>query len=1178
MFDSWHQLYNRRRLRRGTVLAALLLMWLRPAQSQVDSGVLLGQVTDPSSAVIVGAKVTLLNEGTGLTATTTTDSRGSYIFSPVRIGAYTVSIEHPGFAKSTHLHVTVNIQQQALVNIMLAPGQVEQSVDVSTAPPVLQTQDASVGQVMSARAIRDLPLNGRNYIFLAQLSAGVTFGQHDSRGENGNGRFAANGTRPTQNNYLLDGIDNNSSIISRQNGKDFVVLTPVDALSEFKIQTNSYSAEFGRAAGAVLNATVKSGTNQFHGDAWEFLRNNKLDAADFFENAAGAPQSEFRRNQFGFTQGGPVRLPHIYDGRNRTFFFVDYEGTRIRQGNPDVSTVPTLAERESGYSNFADLPAGQTGSRSDVLGRSFPSGTIFDPATTRTASGSYVRDPFPGNVIPASRLNANAIKLLQLLPAPNGPGILSNYTSTPIFQDDTNGFDIRIDQVFSDRDQMFGRYSYSFLHRIHPGPFPGVADGGDSLVNSNLDDRSQNAVLGETHLFGPTLVNEFRIGLNREHALWLQPYGDVMGIPAQFGIEGIPQTAQNGGLPRLNVGSLSHFGSWGFLPSDKYGTTPQITDDLTFTHGSHTIKTGIMAQRILFPFAQPPQSRGLLSYSGVFTSVINKTDGTAGIAQMLLNPTSSSNIAGANQVQLSNFHSHDLRRNYLGAYIQDDWKLSSRLTVNLGVRWDYFAFMHDRFGDNANFIPGGGFAGGTLLIPSVRQDLLPATYTAILAKDGIRVQGGGLDVGRAQKTNFAPRIGFAYQLTSKLVVRAGYGMFFGGAEELGGSPLLTENFPFEYTVTRTSLTPQTPITADNSIGLLETSFQNLSINPATINVSGIPLIGFEYRWKTPYTQSENLTLQYQLGSASTFSIGYIGSNSRHIPIILSSNPVLTLLPPGTNSTPYVPYPDTAISGGNYTTTQGSSNYNSLQTTYEKRFTNGLSLLANFTWAKILTNAHDPLEGTIGGYRAPYLPGFGIQQDVSLADFDVRRAAHISGSYELPFGPGKVFASQARGVLAQLIGGWSMNWILTVQDGQPFTVGCPTATSTGFGCNGLRVAGQNPYAGSHDVNHFLNAAAFTNPISVARIGQTDVSPLGGSATQVSGPPFRRLDLSFFKQFKTSESTYVEFRAEAFNLTNTPNFSNPSSLNFLDTTSFGRITSTRDNPNDPRELQFGLKFYW
>jgi hypothetical protein len=1163
---------------RPAILLIALLLTGFPMQSQVDSGVILGQVTDASSAVIVGAKVTLLNEGTGLSATTATDGRGNYIFSPVRIGTYTISVDHPGFAKSTRLHITVNIQQQALVNVTLQPGQVEQSVDVSTTPPVLQTQDASIGQVMSSRAIRDLPLNGRNYVFLAQLSAGVTFGQRDSRGENSNGRFTANGTRPTQNNYLLDGIDNNSSIISRQNGKDFVVLTPVDALSEFKIQTNSYSAQFGRAAGAVLNATVKSGTNEFHGDAWEFLRNDKLDAADFFENAAGAPKSEFRRNQFGFTQGGPVLLPHIYDGRNRTFFFVDYEGTRIRQGNPDVSTVPTLAQRESGYTNFTDLMTGQTGSRSDALGRSFPSGTIFDPATTRSVSGGFVRDPFPGNIIPASRLNANAIKLLQLLPTPNGPGILSNYTGTPIFQDDTNQFDIRIDQVFSDRDQMFGRYSYSFLHRIHPGPFPGFADGGDSLVNSNLDDRSQNAVLGETHSFSPTLVNEFRIGLNREHALWLQPFGDVMGIPAQFGIEGVPQTSQNGGLPRFSVGTLSHFGSWGFLPSDKYGTTPQITDDLTFTHASHTIKTGIMAQRILFPFAQPPQSRGFFNFNGAFTSVVNKTDGTTAIAQMLLNPTGSSNLAGANQVQLSNFHSHDLRRNYLGAYIQDDWKLSSRFTLNLGVRWDYFAFMHDRFGDNANFIPGSGFAGGTLLIPSVRQNLLPESYTSILAKDGIQVQGSGLQIGRAQKTNFAPRVGFAFQLTSKLVVRAGYGMFFGGAEEIGGSPLLTENFPFEYTVNRTSLTPQTPIAADNSIGLLETTFRNLSIDPATINVSGIPLIGFEYRWKTPYTQSQNFTLQYQVGTASTLSIGYVGSNSRHIPIILSSNPVLTLLPPGTNQTPYVPYPDTAISGGNYTTTQGSSNYNSLQTSYEKRFTNGLSLLANFTWAKILTDAHDPLEGTVGGYRAPYLPGFGIHQDYALADFDVRRAMHISGTYDLPFGPGKSVASHARGVISQLIAGWSANWILTIQDGQPFTVGCPTATSTGFGCNALLIPGQDPYAGSHDVNHFVNAAAFDNPSTVTRVGQTDVAPLGGRGTQVTGPPFRRFDLSLFKQFKTSERTYVEFRAEAFNLTNTPNFSNPSSLNFLDTTSFGRITSTRDNPNDPRQLQFGLKFYW
>ncbi len=1146
--------------------------------AQVDSGAILGQVSDPSGAPIPGAILTLVSEDTGLTSTMPTDSRGAYSFSPVRIGSYTLTVERQGFSKITQHHLKVNIQQEALVNFSLQIGQVDQTITVADVVPVLQTQDASVGQVIDARPIRDLPLNGRNYTFLAQLAAGVTFGQKDTRGEDSNGRFSANGTRPTQNNYLLDGIDNNSSINSRQNGKDFVVLTPVDGLAEFKVQTNNYNAQFGRAAGAVLNATVKSGTNQLHGDAWEFLRNDKVDATDFFINAAGKPISEFRRNQFGFTQGGPVYLPHLYDGRNRTFFFVDYEGTRIRQGVTDVSTVPTLSEKQSGYTNFQDLIANQSGKRTDASGASYASGTIFDPATTRALGNSFIRDPFPSNMIPSSRLDPNAVKILQLLPNPTSPGILANYISSPIFQDNSNSYDIRIDEIVSDHDQLFGRFTSSRLNRLHPGPFPGLADGGDSLVNSNLEDNALNAIVAETHGFTPSMINEFRLGLNRESAIWLQPNGDQMGIPAQFGIQGVPQTPGNGGLPEFTVGSYSRFGSYGFMPSEKFGTTPQITDDFTWNRHSHTIKGGFTGQRIWSPFTQPPQARGLLNFSGAYTSVVNQTDNTTAVAQMLLAPVGANGLGGATQVQLSNFHSHDLRRFYSGAYVQDDWKLTPKLTLNLGLRWDYFSFMEDKFGDNANLIPGPGMSGGIFLIPDTRANLLPSTFTSALNKDGIRVMSNGLHVGSPQKTNFGPRFGFAWQATSKLVVRGGYGIFYGGTEEIGGNPLLTENFPFEYTVTRTALTSTSPIIAGNSIGLIENSFQNLSLDPATVSVSGLPLKGFQYNWKTPSTQSRNLMLEYQVGRSSSVSVGYVGSGARHIPEILNANPVLTILPPGTNSLPYIPYPDFATSGGNYTTTQGSSNYNSLQTSFERRFSAGLSVLANFTWSKVRTDGRDPLEGDIGGYRAPFLPGFGIQKDTGFADFDVRRSFHFSGLYELPFGKGKRFAGNANRFADHLIGGWSLNWIVTAQDGQPFTVTCPLATTTGSGCDAFLVPGQDRYAGTHDVNHFLNAAAFSNPPAATHIGQTDYTPLGGAPTQVSGPPFRRLDLSLFKRIPVSDRISFEFRAEAFNVTNTPNFANPSLLNFLDTTSFGRVTATRDSPNDPRELQFGLKFYW
>src|SRR5579885_2306090 len=330
-------------------LCFLLLLSGRTAFAQVDEGSIAGVVQDPSGAVVPNAKVTLLNTDVGLSLETTTSSSGQYIFSPVRIGHYSVSATSAGFSTTTQQNIEVTVQAHLTVNLQLKPGAATETVEVTSSAPLLQTQEASVGQVVTQRSINNLPLNGRNFTFLAQLAAGVTQDQQDTRGLGASGSFAANGSRPAQNNYLLDGIDNNANLVDFLNGTAYVVRPPVDAIQEFKIQTSNYSAQFGRAGGAILNATVKSGTNQVHGDAWEFLRNSGLDAANFFENANNQPKGEYRQNQFGATLGGPIVIPHVYNGKNKTFFFIDYEGTRIRQATPFISTVPTALERSSGY-------------------------------------------------------------------------------------------------------------------------------------------------------------------------------------------------------------------------------------------------------------------------------------------------------------------------------------------------------------------------------------------------------------------------------------------------------------------------------------------------------------------------------------------------------------------------------------------------------------------------------------------------------------------------------------------------------------------------------------------------------------------------------------------------------------------------------------------------------------
>jgi len=1166
--------------------AALLILAVAFASSlraQVDTGSIVGQVTDPTGAVIPNVEITLKNQGTNVIQTAKTGNSGEYTFSLVRVGMYTISARLQGFAPEQRVNVQLEVQQQLSIPFVLKAGSVQQSVLVSAGAPLLQTQDASVGQVVSARQMNNLPLNGRNYYFLAQTAAGVTFAQNGIRGENGNGRFVANGIRATQNDYLLDEIDNNSSILSVQNGKDYVIQTPVDALADFKIQTNNYNAQFGRAAGAVLNATVKSGTNKFHGDAWEFLRNDVLDANDYFLNQADKPRPSFRRNQFGLTLGGPVLFPHIYNGHDKMFFFGDYEGTRISQGNTITGTVPTMRERNSGYTDFSDLLSLQHGNNpADAAGKVYPLGTILDPATTHKYGTSYIRSPFPGNIIPADRIDPNSVALLNLLPPPTFSTLLNNYVATPTNVDTFNSFDVRIDRVIGSKDYFFVRYSYNGHTQNHPGIFAeyqnGYADGGNSSSLSNYYDRAQNISIGETHTFSSRMINDLRLGLNREHVLWLQPNGDSQGIPEKFGIQGIPQYSTNGGLPQLNIGSLSRFGSFNFMPSNKFGTTPQVNDDLTIVRGKHAIKVGIQQQFIQFPYTQPPQSRGLFTFSGLYTSVYGQTDGTTGIAQMLLTPTTTSNLAGANNVSISNFTEHALTHKYFGAYAQDDWRVTHQLTLNLGVRYDNYDFMHERHDNIANFIPGPGRVGGTFLATSRIQSELPAGFVSALSAEGVSVQQASQgSLVHTQHLNFAPRIGFAYQAADRMVIRGGYGIFYGGIEDIGGAYLITENFPIEYSVTRTAINGATPLANDNSLGLLENTFSNLTITPSAVKPAGLALKGFQQNEKTPYSEGYNLSIQYQIKPSLAVTAAYVGDIARHIETVLDLNSVGELLPPTTTTSKYVPYQQTALSGNNLTITGASSNFNAAQVTLEQQPAHGLTLLTNFAWQKTLTDARDPLANTTGGYRAPFLPNFGIQADTERADFDIRRVFHLSGTYDLPFGAGRMFAPHARGIEQLTLGGWSTNFIATVQDGQPFTVPCSIHTAAGAGCNALLVHGKNPYASS-SVAHFVSADAFTNPALVTAVGQSDYSPLGGGPTQVSGPPFRRLDLSFFKRFHFTDRFYSEFRTEIFNIFNTPNFANPTALNFSNTTNFGQVTSTIDAPNDPREVQFALKLYW
>jgi hypothetical protein len=1223
------------------------------AFGQVDEGSISGTVQDPTGAVVPNAKVTLLNTDQGLTLETTSSGSGEYTFSPVRIGHYTVSVTAPGFSTTTQQNLQVTVGLALQVNVQLKPGAATETVQVTSAPPELQTEEASVGQTVTGATINNLPLNGRNFTFLAQLGAGVGTPQADTRGNAASGAFSANGLRPAQNNYLLDGIDNNSNAVDFLNGTNFIVLPPVDAIAEFKVQTADFSAQLGRSAGAVMNATVKSGTNSLHGAAWEFFRNDKLDAADWFEDNTGIPKGELRLNQFGVAGGGPII-------KNKIFFFGDYEGLRRVQGNTTSGlSVPTMVERNSGYTNLADIITGNgTASKSDILGRQIPTGTVLDPATTRTVTAGtmdpvsgitpktsgYVRDPFGScapstttftltacglNQLPAGRLNANAIKLLNLYPTPLNGSISSNFASSPNIFEHRNAFDTRVDFDLTQKEQVFFRLSFVDDPQFIPGPFGGIADGG-GFQQGLQSAKSYQSALAWTHVFSPSMVNVARVGFNHLLTSRYGPEGTTLGIPAQFGVQGISQVAENGGLPEFTPSGLSQLGSNSFLPSDEVSDTIQVTDDFTKIYGKHGFKMGIEYQNVKFSTLQPAYSRGDFDFNGSFTDIPNSNSSTTGRAQLLLSPelaTVPNGVdysGGADQIQASNINKTYDEKNYFATYFQDDWKITSKLTLNLGLRYDFFGPISETNGGQANFVPSGPPNGApAYLLPGTGKDnrTLSASFTSLLAKDGIALVEGskyGNGLVQTQKYNFAPRIGFAYEISPKVVARGGFGMFYNSFENQGYGPNIGENYPFVFNFNYLPEGPQSevaPISLDTPFagcptagpggtGTFEAGFSCTAFTPADVNAQGLSLQGLQFAYQTPLTLSANLTLQYALSRTLSAQISYVVTSGSHLQTGVSTNNVSQLLPAGASTTDEVPFPD-FNHGSSYHQTVGGSNYSGLQTTLEQRYGNGLQFVATYTWSKTLSDAGDLLNGgSVNGYRAPDVPGFGPTFDRGLANFDLRNVFHFSGGYELPFGKDKAFLANSGRLANAVVGGWSANWIAGLQGGQPISLSCPVSTTSGTNCTDLSVLGQSQKLGMHTdangkQNWFGNPAAFAQPCELGPTGPIANSPagcvpltgaglLGGYPSSSTGPGLAKFDYSMFKAIPINERFSMQFRAEFFNILNHPNFNAPNfggngvnaisnSGNFT-STAFGEIGSTRFAPYDPRQIQFALKLYY
>jgi Carboxypeptidase regulatory-like domain len=1296
---------------------AILLVQNRGANAQVDQGTITGTVLDSSGAVVPDAQVTLVNTDVGLTLETKSSSSGGYTFSPVRIGNYEITVIAKGFSKTTQKNIHVNVAQVVQANISLKPGAATETVEVNTAPPVLQTEEASVGQVIGEAQVNNLPLNGRNFTFLAQLGAGMQTPQADTRGNAASGAFSANGLRPSQNNYLIDGIDNNSNAVDFLNGTNFVILPPVDAIQEFKVQSANFSAELGRSAGAVMNATIKSGTNSLHGAVWEFFRNDVLDAADYFENNTGIGKSKLRQNQFGASAGGPII-------KNKIFIFGDYEGFRRVQGLTSNGNVPTANERNSGYTNFADIFALNDGTtRNDILGRAVQKGTVLDPGTSRfvaagatdpvtgfvnnSGSDGYVRDPFGyttcGNAknitqascsglnqLPSNRINPNAIPILNLYPAPNSG--LNTYSNSPALFEHRNQFDVRGDYNPSDKEQIFFRYSFSDDPNFIPGIFGGVADGGS--FNQGLQTaRSHQMVAAFTHVFNPNTVNQVRGGFAHLHTTRFGPEGTTPGIPEKYGIQGIPQPPtdgpENGGLPAFGIDNLAQLGSNAFLPSDEVSQTLQVTDDFTKIYGRHSFKMGIEYQSVKFSTLQPAWSHGQFNYSGSFTDIPNQSQTTGGIPSMMLPPTTAATVTGvpipasqggfdysggSSNVYASNIATTYDYRTYFATYFQDDWKMTPKLTLNLGVRWDYFSPISETSGGQANFvpyaIPSRNIGSATYLIPasgSANRTLstghpqytnpggttVPAAagtcvgvncygFPDLLAKDGITLMETnryGKSLVQTQRGNVAPRVGFAYQVDSKLVVRGGFGLFFNSFENQGYGPNIGENYPFVFNLNYTpnsnpagrskdsQVAPTSyntpfagcPTAGPGGTASFESGFSCIPIVSQAVNALGVQLRGMQFDYRTPRTYSSNLSVQYSITRSISAQAAYVFTQGSDLQANSSFQLVNQILPSGTDTKncgafanyaygSCVPFKDFA--DGGYAQNFGESTYHGLQTKLEDQFSNGLTFLLTYTWSKAMSDANDLLNGGSsgnGGWRALGIPGLGPRFDWGPANFDVRHVFHFSGGYQLPFGKGMKYMNQG-GITNFLLGGWATNWIVTAQGGQPLDFNCPTGTTSGTNCRTVLVPGQSQKRGIKTKVidgvprpfWLNNPAAFNQPCKLggdlAPIPDSPAGciPLSGAAALGSkpgntvGPGVHRFDFSVFKKFPITERFSMEFRSEFFNILNHPNFNAPNfggngvvaiggSGNFTDP-HFGEVGGTRFNPYDPRQIQFALKLYY
>ncbi len=1129
---------------RGLLLCLATAIVLSPvASAQVTTGTILGNVRDPSGAAVAGASITIKEVNKGTTQTYQTDENGAFYAPFLTPGTYQVEVERSGFRKQASQNFELQVDQKARVDFTLQVGQLSESVEVTAAAPLVSSETAELGAVVAERAIRELPLNGRNFAQLVYLAPGVTPGQ---QGENLSGQssfnpraasnFNALGSQANTNAWLVDGIDNNEYSFNT-----VIVQPSIESVREFKVLTGTYSAEFGRGAG-VVSVSTKSGTNDLHGNLFEFLRNDVLDARNYF-NAVPQAKPPFRRNQFGAAVGGPVVIPKLYDGKNKTFFFTDYFGMRERKGLTFVNTVPTAENRLGDFSHFTDAKGNLIKIYNPLSTRLNPN---FDKSKPVSASNpQYLRDQFPNNIIQPNQINPVAANVVSIYPLPNGPGSFNNYTSSVPRALDDDGFNTRIDHQISQKDNFFVRYSYEKFRLNAPQgqancclPTPEGAkskyDLGPYVAGIQVTDlTTQGMAVNESHVFRPNLINEFRGGFARTNPFTRQSdFGH--NAATSLGIQGVNISQFSSGMPNINVADFTGLsGGPGFLPANPRDTHWQIEDGMAWTLGRHQTKFGYRyVRRMTSPYTGPPGGgpRGDMTFGKNFTNdPATNTQGT-GLATLLMGYISG---GGGRSILLEPYYTTNQEH---GLYFQDDWKVSQRLTLNLGVRWD--VFVPDK---------------------EIRNRLVNFDRTnLVLAYAG----ENGISDTAGKETRFGdigPRIGLAYDISGsgKTIIRSGYGISY-FPELPSGSNLIGEQVPYVVSQTPFGNIPTNP-TDFSKIPTINQPFPAIAtVKPKTtaeLNAVNIAILGHSFRNETPSMMTWNFNIERQIGSTMMAEIAYAGSHSIHLTYGYNPNEVQPGL--GSLQSRRLIQPLANLSSITVFDPRNSSLYNGLATKFEKRFSAGLQFLASYTFSKNLDYGGSAASG--GGSVGNPQTITNLTAGRGPSGFDVKHRFVGNFVYELPFGRGRKYVTS--GPLQWVAGGWSFTGITTLQGGRPFTVGLATGVNNGAPSWPNRI-------GSGKLDH-PDRQLWFNPLDFVAPAQ---NTYGNAARGVLYAPGQvNFDISFVKNNRITERYNVQFRLDTFNLTNTPYFGFPNAS--IGSPTVGQITSTN---SDNRDLQFAVKF--